>query len=112
MIQQWQIIEETSGNPLGGQSFVPVGRGADLGTPAMTNICHNQNQFLRTMKMKLVHNLGEMDEVLYIELNEHVEISHEYRMLRNILLGFRVNDTQIIITVKNKHGRHVSLFIP
>jgi hypothetical protein len=39
-IQQWQRIEEESGNPLGGQYFVPVGRGADLGTNAMTNIFH------------------------------------------------------------------------
>jgi protein-disulfide isomerase-like protein with CxxC motif len=61
MAQQWQRIEEESGKPLGGQYFVPVGCGADLGTNAMTNIFHKQNQFLRTTKMKLVHNLGEMD---------------------------------------------------
>jgi hypothetical protein len=61
MVQQWQLIEEESGNPLGGQYFVPVGSRADLGTNVMTNIFHKQNQFLRTTKMKLVHNLGEMD---------------------------------------------------
>jgi hypothetical protein len=58
MVQHWQRIEEESGNPLGGQYFVPVGCGEDLGTNAMTNIFHKQNQFLRTTKMKLVHNLG------------------------------------------------------
>jgi hypothetical protein len=57
MVQQWQQIEEESGNPLGGQYFVPFGRRAYLGTNAMTNIFHKQNQFLRTTKMKLVHNL-------------------------------------------------------
>jgi hypothetical protein len=56
--QHWQRIEEESGNPLGGQNFVPVGRGVDLGTNAMSKIFHKQNQFLRTTKMKLVHNLG------------------------------------------------------
>jgi hypothetical protein len=61
-VQQWQRIKEESGNPWGGQYFVPVGRRADLGTNAMTNIFHKQNQFLRTAKVKLVHNLGEMDE--------------------------------------------------
>jgi hypothetical protein len=45
MVQQWPRIEEESGNPLGGQLFVPVGRGADLGTNTMTNIVHKQNKF-------------------------------------------------------------------
>jgi hypothetical protein len=73
MVQQWHRIEEESGNPLGGQYFVPVGRGADIGTNAMTNIFHKQNQYLRTTKMKLVHNLGEMDEGLDKDLNDHID---------------------------------------
>jgi hypothetical protein len=40
MVQQWQKIKEEIGNPLGGQYFVPVGSGADLGTNTMTNIFH------------------------------------------------------------------------
>jgi hypothetical protein len=51
MVQQWQRIEEESGNPFGGQYFFPVVRGADIGTNAMNNIFHKQNQFLRTTKM-------------------------------------------------------------
>jgi hypothetical protein len=58
MVQQWLRIKEESGNPLGGQYFVPVGRGTNLGSNAMTAIFHKQNQFLRTTKMMLVHNLG------------------------------------------------------
>jgi hypothetical protein len=81
---------------------VPVGRGADLGTAAMTNIFHNQNQFLRTTKKKLVHNLGDMDEVLDIELNENADTPHEYRTLRNILRIFRVKDNQVIFMVKKQ----------
>jgi hypothetical protein len=65
---------------VGGQYFVPVGRGVGLGTPEMTNIFHKQNQLLRTTKMKLVHNLGEMEGLLDIELNEHIDIPHGYRM--------------------------------
>jgi hypothetical protein len=64
MVKKWQRIEESSGNPLARQLFVPVGRGADLGTTTMTKIFHRQNQFLRSTKMKLVHTLGDMDEVL------------------------------------------------
>jgi hypothetical protein len=56
----------------------------------MSNIFHKRNQFLRTAKMRLVHNLGEMDEGLDIDLNDHVDIPHEYRTLRNILRSFRV----------------------
>jgi hypothetical protein len=52
--------------------------------------------------MKLVHNLGEMDEVLAIDLHAHVDIPHEYRTLRNILRSFRVKDNQVIIKVKKQ----------
>jgi hypothetical protein len=43
----------------------------------MTKIFHRQNQFLRSTKMKLMHNLGDMDEILDLELKEHVDISEE-----------------------------------
>jgi hypothetical protein len=95
----WQRIEEYSGSPLGGQYFVLVGRGADLGTNAITNNFHKQNQFLRTTKMKLVHNLGEMDKALEIYLNDHVDIPHKYRTLHNILRSFRVKKNQVIFMV-------------
>jgi hypothetical protein len=38
--------------------------------------------------MKLVHNLGDMDEGLDLELSEHVDVSDEYLTLRNILRSF------------------------
>jgi hypothetical protein len=100
MVQQWQRIEEENGNSLGGQYFILVRRGADLGTNAMTNIFHKQNQFLRTTKMKLVHNLGEMDEGLDIDLNDHVDIPHKYRTICNILRSFRVKNNQVIFMVR------------
>jgi hypothetical protein len=54
MVKKWQRIEDSSGNPLANQYFVPVVRGGDLGTTAMTKIFHGQNHFLRSTKMKLV----------------------------------------------------------
>jgi hypothetical protein len=63
MVKKWQSIEESSGNPLASQYFVPVGRSADIGATAMTKIFHGHNPFLRSTKIKLVHNLGDMDEV-------------------------------------------------
>jgi hypothetical protein len=101
MVKIWQRIEESSGNPLANQYFVPVGREADLGTTAMTKICHVQNHFLRSTKMKLVHNLGDMDEVLDLELSEHVDISDEYITLRNILRSFKVKNIPVIRCVEN-----------
>jgi protein-disulfide isomerase-like protein with CxxC motif len=74
MVKKWQHIEESSGNPLASQYFVPIGIGSDLGTTAMTKIFHGQNYILRSTKMKLVHNLGDIDEVLDLELSEHVGI--------------------------------------
>jgi hypothetical protein len=93
MVKKWQRIEESSGNPLANQYFVPIGRGADLGTTAVTKIFHGQNHFLRSTKMKLVHNLGDMDEVLDLGLSEHVDISDEYLTLHNILRSFKVKNT-------------------
>jgi HD superfamily phosphohydrolase YqeK len=52
--------------------------------------------------MQLVHNLGEMDKVLDIELNEHVDIPHEYMTLCNIQRSFRVKDNQVINAVGKK----------
>jgi hypothetical protein len=100
MVQHWHRIEEESGNPLGGQYFAPFDRGADLGTNAMTNIFHKQNQCLRTTKMKLVHNLGEMDEGLDIDINDHVDILHTYRTLRNMLRSFRVKSNRVILMME------------
>jgi hypothetical protein len=101
MVKKWQRIEESSGNPLASQYFVPIGRGADLFTTAMTKIFHGQNHFLRSTKMKLVHNLGDMDEVLDLELSEHVDISDEYLTLRNILRSFKVKNTPVIQSIEN-----------
>jgi hypothetical protein len=70
MVKKWQRMEESSGNPPASQLFVPVGRGADLGTTAMTKIFHGQNQFLRSTRTKLVQKMGDMDEVFDLELNE------------------------------------------
>jgi hypothetical protein len=50
--------------------------------------------------MKLVHNLGDMDEVLDLELSEHVDISEEHLTLRNILRSFKVKNTSVIRSVE------------
>jgi hypothetical protein len=67
----------------------------------MTKIFHGQNQFLRSTKKKLVHNLGDMDEVINLELNEHLDISDEYLTLRSILRSFKVKRNPGILSVKN-----------
>jgi hypothetical protein len=100
MVKKWQHIEELSGNHLAKQYFVPVGRGDDLGTTAMTKIFHGRNHFLRSTQMKLVHNLGDMDEVLDLELSEHVDLSDEYLTLRYILRSFKFKNTPVIRSVE------------
>jgi hypothetical protein len=69
MVKKWKRLKESSGNPLVSHLFALVGRGADLVTIAMTKIFHGQNQFIRSTKMKLVHNLDDTDEVLDLELS-------------------------------------------
>jgi hypothetical protein len=50
--------------------------------------------------MKLLHNLGDVDEVLDLELNEHVDISDEYLTLCNILRSFKVKGNPVILSVE------------
>jgi hypothetical protein len=90
LVRKWQNLEEESGNPLGTQYLVLVGRGANLGSEVMRNLFLRQNQFLRNTKMQLVHNLNDMDEILSLDLHEHVDIDPEYLTLRNILRSFKV----------------------
>jgi hypothetical protein len=66
----------------------------------MTKSSHRHNQFLRSTKMKLVHNLGDMDEVLNLDLNEHLDISDEYLTLSNILRSFKVKGSPVILSVE------------
>jgi hypothetical protein len=62
--------------------------------------------------MKLVHNLGDMDEVFDLELNEHVDISDEYLTLRNVLRSFKVNRNPVILSVeKTNTPGNLSFFI-
>jgi hypothetical protein len=62
--------------------------------------------------MILVHNLGDMDEVLDLKLSEHVDISDEYLTLRNILRSFKVKNTPIIRSVEktNMPGTYCLLY--
>jgi hypothetical protein len=78
-------LDEENGNPLGTQYLLPVGRGANLGSEVMRNLFLRHNQFLRNTKMQLVHNLNDMDEILSLDLNDHVDLDPEYLTLRNIL---------------------------
>jgi phage regulator Rha-like protein len=71
LVQKWQNLDEESGNPLGTQYVVHVGRGANLGSEVMRNLFLRQNQFLRNTKMQLVQNFNDMDEILSLNLNEH-----------------------------------------
>jgi hypothetical protein len=64
MVRKWQNLDEESGNPLGAQYFVHVGRGANLGSEVMRNHFLRKNQILRNTKMQIVHNLNDIDEIL------------------------------------------------
>jgi hypothetical protein len=74
LVRKWQNLDEDSGNPLASQYLVPVGLGENLGREVMCNIFLRQNQFLRNTKIQLVHSLNDMDEILSLDLNEHVDI--------------------------------------
>jgi hypothetical protein len=61
------------------------------------------SQLVRANKIKLVHNLGDMDEVLDLELNEHIDISDEYLTIRNILRSFKVKGNPLIMLVEKNN---------
>jgi uncharacterized membrane protein YheB (UPF0754 family) len=74
LVRKWQNMDEESGNPLGTQYVVHVGRGANLGSEVMRNLFLRQNKFLRNTRMQLVHDLNDMDEIISLDLNEHVDL--------------------------------------
>jgi hypothetical protein len=49
--------------------------------------------------MQLVHNLNDMDEILSLDLNEHVDLDPEYLTLRNILRSFKVRGNPVIQSI-------------
>jgi hypothetical protein len=100
LVRKWRNLDEESGNPLGTQYVVPVGRGANLGTEVMRNLFLRQNQFLRNTKMQLLHNHNDMDEILSLDLNEHVDLDPEYLTLRNILRSFKVRGNPVIQSIE------------
>jgi hypothetical protein len=75
---------------------VPVARGAHLDSEAMRHLFLRQNQFLQNTKMQPVHNLNDMDEILSLDLNEHVDLDPEYLTLRSILWSFKVWGNPVI----------------
>jgi hypothetical protein len=95
-----QNLDKESVYPLGTQYLVPVGRGANLGSEVMRNLFLRQNQFLRNTKMQLIHNLNDMDEILSLDLNEHVDLDPEYMTLRSILRSFKVRVTPVIQSIE------------
>jgi hypothetical protein len=93
LARKWQNLDE-NGNPLGTQYLVPVGHGSNLGSEVMWNLFLRQNQFLRNTNMQLVHSLNDMDEILSLDLNEHVDLDLEYLTLRNIYEATRCKAIQ------------------
>jgi hypothetical protein len=100
LVMKWQHLDEESGNPLETQYLVPVGRGANLGSEVMRNLFLRQNQFLRNTKMQLFNNLNDMDEILSVDLNEHVDLDLEYLTLRNIIRSFKVRGNPVIQSIE------------
>jgi hypothetical protein len=66
----------------------------------MWNLFLHQNQFLQNTKMQLVHNLNDMDEILSLDLNKHVDLDPEYLTLRNILRSFKVRGNPVIQSIE------------
>jgi hypothetical protein len=97
---EWKKLDEESGNPLGTQYLVPVGRGANLGSEVMRNLFLRQNHFLRNNKMQLVHNLNDIDKILSLDLKEHVDLDPEYLSLSNILRSFKVRGNPVIQSIE------------
>jgi hypothetical protein len=100
LVRKWQNLDEENGNPLGTQYLVPVGRDANLGSEVMRNIFLRHNQFLLNTKMQLVHNLNDMDEILSLDLNKHVDLDPEYLTLRNILRSLKVRVNPVIQSIE------------
>jgi hypothetical protein len=54
----------------------------NLGSEVMRNLFLRHKQSLQNTKIQLVHNLNDMDEILSLDLNEHVDLNPEYLTLQ------------------------------
>jgi hypothetical protein len=50
--------------------------------------------------MQLVHNLNDVDEILSLDLSEHVDLDPEYLTLRNILRSFKMRGNPVIQSIE------------
>jgi uncharacterized protein Usg len=50
--------------------------------------------------MQLVQNLNDMDEILSLYLNNHVDIAPEYLTLRSIIYRLKVHGEPVIQPIK------------
>jgi hypothetical protein len=100
LVRKWQNLDEESDNPLGTQYVMPVGRGANVGSGVIRSLFLRKNQFLPNTEMQIVHNLNDMDEILSLDLNEHVDLDPEYLTLINILRSFKVWGNPVIQSIE------------
>jgi hypothetical protein len=58
--------------------------------------------------MQLVHNLNDMDEILSLDLHDHVDLDPEYLTLGNILRSFKVRGNPLIQSIEQtaESGTH------
>jgi hypothetical protein len=77
MAKKWQKLTARTGGNLYDKTFIPFGKEGELGDGIMPLIIHQQNQFLKNSKQRIIHNLNDINKIIEISLSDEIGMNME-----------------------------------
>jgi hypothetical protein len=107
MAEKWQRINAKNGGTLCGKTFIPFGKGGDMGDAIMTNVIQQQKKILAETKQRIVHNLNDVDEIIEIAFGEDVDMDPAGITLRDIFFNYhdKKRESPDWCNWKDKHNK-------
>jgi hypothetical protein len=113
MAEKWQKLTAKNGGTLFGKTFIPFRKEGDIGDEVMNNIIHQQNNFLRSTKQRIVQNLNDIDCPINIISGSEEEIDAATISLRDVFYQYKDSEgKQLIDAIEktNTGGTYIFLF--
>jgi hypothetical protein len=86
LAQQWINLSTKNGGSLARKLFIPFGKESTLGDSEMTHIIEQQNLYLQTTKQRIMHNLNDIDNKIYFETHDDVNMEGSGTTIREMFM--------------------------